>query len=151
MSALQGQCRPLCFFVAGVPVTQGSKTVMLSRHRDLAKRKPIMLDANRNQLHSWRDAVGAEARRRCSTLTAAAVDLSLVFLLPKPVSRPKRDTVPIAKRSGDLDKLMRAVMDALTGVYYCDDAQVSDARLKKRWAPPGEQPGVWVWVGEATP
>lgn len=49
--------------------------------------------------------------------------LQLRFYLPKPKSAPKRRrTWP--DRKPDLDKLIRAVADGLTGVLYTDDARI---------------------------
>jgi Holliday junction resolvase RusA-like endonuclease len=42
----------------------------------------------------------------------------------------------------DLDKLARAVLDALTGVYYLDDAQVVSLDLQKAYT--HGAPGVYI-------
>ena len=44
----------------------------------------------------------------------------------------------------DLDKLTRAVGDALQGVWYREDSQIVDGRQSKRVAPPGIDPGVLI-------
>jgi hypothetical protein len=81
---------------------------------------------------------------------AGPVALRAEFRLPKPASAPKRlRTWPIKARSGDVDKLARACLDALTGVLFADDAQVISLMVTKDWAVKG--PGLWleVWaVGE---
>jgi crossover junction endodeoxyribonuclease RusA len=46
----------------------------------------------------------------------------------------------------DIDKLARAVLDALTGVAFRDDSQVAKLDLLKLWVdaiPPGVQVIVW--------
>lgn len=40
---------------------------------------------------------------------------------------------PVTRSAGDLDKLARAVLDALTGICYVDDSQVVDLRARKRY------------------
>ncbi|MGH9249435.1 MAG: RusA family crossover junction endodeoxyribonuclease, partial [Acidimicrobiales bacterium] len=54
------------------------------------------------------------------------VAVALRFTLRRPASAPKRRrTWPIGARSGDIDKLQRAILDALTDVgVWKDDAQV---------------------------
>nr|DAN37658.1 MAG TPA: Endodeoxyribonuclease RusA [Caudoviricetes sp.] len=63
--------------------------------------------------------------------------------MPKP-KRPRWD-VPAVKP--DLDKLTRAVFDALTdaGVWR-DDSRVVDMRVTKRYEDAEAVPGVWVEV-----
>jgi Holliday junction resolvase RusA-like endonuclease len=54
----------------------------------------------------------------------------------------------------DKDNLEKAVLDALTEfddmppLFWCDDCQVDDGRTSKRWADPGEKPGVAVAILE---
>jgi hypothetical protein len=57
----------------------------------------------------------------------------LLFLMPRPVSAPRRVTRPTKKP--DLDKLVRCVKDGLTraGVYR-DDAQVIATVARKEFA-----------------
>ncbi len=59
-----------------------------------------------------------------------------------------RGAWPTALGIGDLDKLIRAVGDALTGSIYKDDSQVVQVVASKSWAEPGEAPGVSVVVRE---
>ena len=64
----------------------------------------------------------------------------------RPTSRP---TPPAVKRNGDVDKLARAVLDALvTGRAFSDDSQVIKLSATKRIAEPGEQSGVHIVVAE---
>jgi len=53
--------------------------------------------------------------------------------------------VPAVKRP-DLDKLVRAVFDALTNVVFKDDSQVVSVFASKRLAGPGDTVGVTVEV-----
>ena len=41
---------------------------------------------------------------------------------------------PTGRNVGDVDKLCRSCMDALTGILYYDDSQVIDITAKKRFA-----------------
>lgn len=60
------------------------------------------------------------------------------------ITRPKRPTHAFPARD-DLDKLLRSVFDALTGVAWIDDQQVVDVVATKSWA--GEDgPGATITV-----
>ena len=55
------------------------------------------------------------------------MEIQMVFIMPKPKT-VKRAYPTVAP---DLDKLVRAVLDALTGICYLDDSQVTDIRASK--------------------
>lgn len=107
------------FFVPGKPAPQGSK-----RHVGHG----IMVESSR-EVGPWRERVALAAHNAMSTrpLLAGAVTLALSFVLPRPKSTPKRRT-PAATKRPDVDKLARAVLDAITDVVIVDDGQI-DARL----------------------
>jgi Holliday junction resolvase RusA-like endonuclease len=123
--------------VRGVPQTQGSVRAILPK----GKKQPIVVQgssaAARKSLEAWRSDVAKEARKWCDQhwefqpLTGP-VQLRLIFGLRRPQSAPKtRRTWPIGKNSGDLDKLARAVFDALTGVLLKDDSLVIGMSVSK--------------------
>ena len=64
---------------------------------------------------------------------------------PRPPSLAAKVREP-AKRP-DLDKLVRAVKDALTKVLWHDDGQVVEILARKFYAQPGAPVGVSVLVG----
>ena len=68
--------------------------------------------------------------------------------LPALKSGPKalRSAPPTGRP--DLDNVVKAVLDALNGVLYADDAQVVTLEAYKRRCDPGEEPGVGVLVAE---
>lgn len=45
---------------------------------------------------------------------------------------------------GDIDNFAKGPLDALKGVAFKDDRQVTDLRASKRWTGPGEDAGVLV-------
>lgn len=71
---------------------------------------------------------------------AVHIELTFTFLPPKSV---KKRIWPVVKP--DIDKLQRAMLDALTGVAWHDDAQVVQVYAKKRY---GQIQGVAVVVRE---
>jgi hypothetical protein len=58
--------------------------------------------------------------------------MHFVFVRPESIKAHKRP-YPVVKP--DLDKLMRAVLDSLTGVIYVDDSQVVKAEPTKDYGP----------------
>lgn len=66
------------------------------------------------------------------------VRLEIRFIMPRPKSLPKRVRRHVKKP--DLDKLVRAVKDALTGVTWVDDSQVVQVEAEKQYAINGEMP-----------
>ncbi len=60
------------------------------------------------------------------------VELEIVFSLLKPPSAPRRRTHAVVKP--DVDKLLRATLDSLTGIIYHDDAQVVGVVTRKVYA-----------------
>jgi crossover junction endodeoxyribonuclease RusA len=128
------------FFVPGRPAPQGSK-----RHVGHG----IMVESSR-QLGPWRERVALAAHNAtaASELLAGPITLALDFVLPRPKSTPKRRT-PAATKRPDVDKLARAVLDAITDVIIADDAQVIELRATKRLAELAETPGVQIRVRDA--
>ena len=72
------------------------------------------------------------------------ITASFAFMLPKS-KRRKNAPAPAHVSRPDLDKLARALLDALTGIVYRDDSQVCSLSCSKCYA---EQPGVDVRIEE---
>jgi Holliday junction resolvase RusA-like endonuclease len=106
-----------------------------------------MTDMKGDRLRLWRHAINDEARKHADgKLIEGPVTMSVHFKLLKPKSAPKKKrTWPIGKMSGDLDKLARAVGDALTGVLFVDDCQIIEWLVSKDY---GDKPGAMVTVIE---
>jgi Holliday junction resolvase RusA-like endonuclease len=71
------------------------------------------------------------------------LDCSITFVLPRPQSMVwKTRDMPRARhaKKPDRDNLDKAVMDALKGIAWIDDAQVCDGRIQKWIAAGDEQP-----------
>lgn len=119
------------FKVEGQPVPQGSMKVINGR----------VIHSQGSALAAWRAAIGLEARRAGATPTENPIHLNMVFTMarPKTVKRPFPSVAP------DLDKLIRAVLDALTAIAYKDDGQVVEVKARKEY---GDVPGVRVLVSE---
>ena len=124
------------FFVPGTPAPQGSKSF-----KGIRGGRGILVESSK-ALGPWRERVALAAHSHADGLMGGPIGIRLKFVMPRPKSTPKRTTPPAVKRNGDLDKLTRAVLDALSNVIYVDDCQVIDMRCTKRIAEIGEKPGV---------
>lgn len=116
-----------CFVVYGQPATKGS-----TRSFYHSKTGRIVTMADAKGLGVWTAAVRQVAQYHAAAFTDGPVELVLAFGLTRPRSvSVKKRPLPIAKP--DLDKLVRAVKDALTGVLWKDDAQVVSLRAAKTY------------------
>jgi crossover junction endodeoxyribonuclease RusA len=74
------------------------------------------------------------------------VTVQLGFLLRRPKSTPKRVVFPAVRP--DIDKLARAVLDAITSAgVIVDDSRVVSLSVTKRY---DDRPGVRIWIDEET-
>lgn len=131
-----GPSAPLhSFFVHGIPQPQGSARAFVRNG------KPIITTTNKN-LHDWRRLI-ADAAQEHAQLHTQAVMIRATFLLPKPKSAPKTKPIFCTKRP-DIDKLLRALLDSFTGVFYKDDSQVVHVDVQKSYGE--ERVGVFVEI-----
>lgn len=134
------------FWVPGIPVPQGDLT---------ASRYGRLYHKNHKELHAWRYEVQWRARKAMKSSKAVAlvdvpVSITLRFVLYRPKATAKtRDTPPAIKKP-DLDKLARAIGDALTDVVYQDDSQITESHCYKRIAERDESEGVEIMVSAVT-
>jgi Holliday junction resolvase RusA-like endonuclease len=133
------------FFVPGLPQPQGSKRGFVS-----ANGKVNMVESAAG-VKPWRSDVkvfAAEAMR--GPLITGPVFLHCDFVMKRPASTPKTRPTPPATKKPDLDKLLRAIGDALKGTVYAEDSLIVELVGTKRIAEDGEQPGVRITVGDKT-
>lgn len=137
----------LTAFVAGRPAPQGSKRGIATKYGKVA-----MIESSKN-VKPWRESIRHalldEHGRARATYPDGPVFVRLEFVMPRPASTPKRSTPPAVKRP-DIDKLQRAVLDAVgsAGVWH-DDSQVTRVEATKRIANLDEQPGCHIAISEA--
>jgi Holliday junction resolvase RusA-like endonuclease len=125
--------------VPGRPAPQGSK-----RHVG----NGIMVESSK-AVGAWRELVAYSVAQSWPTGPLdGPIRVRLSFVMPRPVGTPKRRTPPAIRRP-DVDKLSRAVGDALSGVCWRDDSQVVDLHATKRLAERDEIPGVLIQIGVA--
>lgn len=124
-------------WIPGIPAPQGSK-----RHVG----RGILIESSK-RVGPWRSVVAVTVGERTTHVIDGPVSLDLRFVMPRPKSTPKRSTPPAVKKP-DLDKLTRAVLDALSGVAYRDDSQVVELHATKRLAFLDEIPGLALTITE---
>jgi Holliday junction resolvase RusA-like endonuclease len=132
------------FFVPGIPQPQGSKRGFVSANGK------VSVVESATGVHPWRADVkvfAAEAMRGHELFTGP-VRMRCDFVLKRPVSTPKRPPTPPAIKKPDLDKLLRAIGDALKGTVYAEDSLIVEIIGTKRIAEEGEQPGVTIKVSK---
>jgi Holliday junction resolvase RusA-like endonuclease len=117
------QAGVMTFVVLGTPATKGSTVSFVGDHG-------IVTKTDCKGLAAWTQAVGWAAKfanvSRAQTGTAVCLTVVFQFVRPKTQRARLRPTV-----KPDLDKLARALLDALTGIAYDDDAQVVKLYLDK--------------------
>lgn len=135
----------LAFSVPGRPVPQGSKKAM--PHRTTGH--PILIDDNSPALKRYRKDVGLAARAAHATCLSGPVEVDVWFLVERPKThfgtgrnsaliKESAPEHPVARP--DLDKYVRAVLDALTQVCWHDDSQVVTVTARKRYCVQGAGP-----------
>ncbi len=127
------------FTVPGIPQPRGSKRAMPNR----AGGRPLMVDTNAKS-KPWMATVAAAASEAMKgrPLLGGPMQLQVSFCFPRPKSHFRtgknanllKATAPNEHdKKPDCDKLLRAIGDAMTGVVYFDDAQISEVLAAKHY------------------
>lgn len=156
--------RVLEFVVVGLPQPKGSTRAFVPQKwareavaQGRAPRAIVTSDNPKNE--GWQRTIAncaaLELTRSVNAgcrFTEGPVVLAIVFYLPRPqalLTKSKAgQAIPHVKKP-DLDKLARAAKDALTGVVWTDDSQVTDLIARKRYCAAGEFPRVVIRVRAA--
>lgn len=132
------------FTVHGAPQAKGSTRAFMPK----GAKYPVVTSTNRN-VASWEHLIRAEAQRHVlSGMLTDAVCVQALFVLPRPKRLRRGVESPHITRP-DVDKLARALNDALTHVFWKDDGQIVELRASKRYANLNETPHVRVTVTDA--
>lgn len=120
--------------IKGVPAPQGSMTCVGGGARNGARIHNVQ-PSNKPELHAWRAKVAAAAKRVVDEYgfvfvahDPVRVEITFTFDRPKSVTRDWPSVAP------DVDKLCRAILDALTqGEIWADDGQCVDMHAVKAY------------------
>jgi crossover junction endodeoxyribonuclease RusA len=134
--------------VFGVAQTKGNMRAIHLR----GMKYPIVTESNRS-VKSWQQLVAEGASRAMGELPSSeraiieqGVRLTVAFYLPRPKKHHKRGVFVPHCVKPDLDRCLRAILDALTGVAYHDDNQVTELVTAKYYAGVDEPARVQVRV-----
>lgn len=131
-------------WIPGVPAPQGSK-----RFLGKSARGRVRMVESSDRVAPWRADVRSKVEEvmrngGAEEPTSAAVVLSARFVFVRPKShygtgrnselvKQSAPRLPMDSNRGDLDKLLRAVLDAMTGIAFADDGQVAQINAGKEW------------------
>jgi len=139
------------FFVPGRPKPKGSThsfnhpvTGAVITKQQGAKVLPV-----------WQARIAHEAKMSGAVVAEGPVSVCAWFSFTRPKSHSNRHGLradaplrPTSRAVGDVDKLARALLDALTGVVWHDDSQCCSLRVSKHYCKPGAADGVAVEIRE---
>lgn len=141
----------IAFDVVGRPQQQGSTTSWLD-----ARDGKIKTTSANPGLKPWRALVAGEflAALRARRIWAPGppgtpYTVAVVFRMPRPKYLAGKAT-PAHVTTPDVDKLIRAILDAGTDIAWADDKQVVEVRARRRWAEADEYPGAAIQIAWET-
>ena len=135
------------FFVPGLPVPKGSARAFV------VKGHAVVVQDNAAKQRPWARSIAWTAKVPCVRPLDVPVVVALAFVMPRPKAHLGAHGLRAAFGAArpatrpDLDKLVRLVLDALTGIAWADDGQVVEIHARKDY---GERCGVMVTIQEAT-
>lgn len=139
----------ISFYVPGLPQPKGSLRAFTRRGGGVG-----LEEGNAKKLRPWMSSIAWAAREagiRDAGVGCVAVSATFDLVRPKchrsksGKVKPSAPALPTTKP--DVDKLARALLDALTGIAWVDDAQVVRLDVRKRY---GDSAGVRVELAEGT-
>ena len=122
----------ISFTVYGTPQPQGSSRAFIPKGWTRA-----VITSDNPKLKSWRQELADAALRafkKGPIERDVAVGVTAIFYFSKPKSAKKSTHSKTTKP--DVDKLLRAALDGMTGIAYHDDAQVITASVGKYFSLP---------------
>lgn len=145
------------FFVNSVPAPGGSKSAFCLKKNGEYTGRAVVVDAGGEKTKRWRQDVASAAFQAMKIADAVpltgAIELELIFQMPRPKSHYRSDGVTLRPGSPlqhvtrpDCTKLARSTEDAMTSIVYADDGQIVKQTHEKAFS---DTPGCWVIVKEA--
>jgi len=137
------------FVVYGKPAQMGSKKAFVRGGR------AIITDDNSEKRKAWANAVSSVAAEvmRGRDLISSPVQLRALFYFRRPNSHYgsgrnattlKASAPELHSQTPDLDKLIRCLGDALTGIVFRDDALIWSMVISRHWTEKQERAEVEV-------
>jgi Holliday junction resolvase RusA-like endonuclease len=122
------------FTVYGTPQPQGSSRAFVPKGWTRA-----IITSDNKKLKPWRQeiagvALNAMRESKIGLLEGVPIAILAEFFFDKPKSAKKSVLNKITKP--DLDKLLRGLLDSLTGIIFKDDSQVVLCNIRKTFGSP---------------
>lgn len=134
-------------FVPGKPAPQGSKRGIPTKNGKVA-----MIESSK-AVKPWREDVRQallDDHNRAVARFDGPVRVRLEFVMPRPKSMPVSRPTPPHTKKPDIDKIERAILDAVSSAgVWPDDSYVIDLHSTKRTAEPNEQHGCHITIWDA--
>lgn len=144
---------PLIVFVPGLPAPQGSKAARPIYRGKGATREftgHVAQVESSKAVKPWRSDIRdtlTDSHGQPAARFEGPVAVELGFVVKRPVATPKTRATPAATKKPDLDKLVRAVFDAITSAgIWTDDSAAVDVHATKRIAELGESTGCLITI-----
>ena len=128
------------FIVAGHAKPKGSMKAFIPKGWN----RPVLTSTNAS-VKTWEQTIRNVAQDHANAFTTDPVRVRLRLSLPRPKSLSRQASRTHTKRP-DVDKLARACLDALTGILWSDDSQVTSLNASKQYAAIDEAPHLTVTV-----
>lgn len=139
-----GACQVVEFTVIGKPEPQGSARAFYVKSLGRS-----VITSDNAKLKPWRQQVSGMAQAamagRLAKERKIPVRVQARFYFDRPQSAKKgaeKTTKP------DLDKLLRALLDSMTGVVFSDDSQVTECTVSKAFGQPSRVEVAVTWADQ---
>lgn len=121
------------FTVYGIPIPQGSTKAFIPKGWN----RPIITSDNK-KTKPWRQEIAGSALTAMGGQSPAGKDTPVSVRVYFYFDKPKSTKISVKAKTTkpDVDKLARAVLDALTGITFEDDSQVTELYVMKRFGTP---------------
>ena len=128
----------ISFTVYGKPQQMGSKTAFVRGG------KAILTDTNRERIQTWHSSIAAAAAAAMNgqPIMHGPVRVAVEFWFSRPSSHFRtgknanllsRSSPEFHAQTPDVDKLLRCLLDGMSGVVYSDDRQVFETFASRKW------------------
>lgn len=123
--------------IPGEPIAQPRQRHMI---RYKANKQPYIVNymPERHPVHAYKQAIALLAKQQCREPIDGPVEVRMEFYFAKPKSLKGASLFKITKP--DNDNLEKAVLDAMCGIVYPDDARVFRSVVAKYYCEPGTEP-----------
>lgn len=140
--------KPIMFLVIGAPTPQPRprfRSIPLGEGKSRAQ----AYTPAKHKVVVWREKIAACLQRMKLTATDQPVMVQITFFIKRPKAhfgtggnegrlRDSAPRHPVTKSTGDIDNLVKAVLDEMNGVVFDDDAQVLHLTAVKRYCNGGD-------------